>query len=207
MVQRPRFQVRFALGSSLVILAAVAAGCGAESSARPQPEIHTATKANVSPGAPYRDPEGRYQARFFEHPTVETSIDPYANGMQLVTTHVTAMDDAKLQLLTKLELSHAERYDCARAIDGMIQETLDGLECVPTQKVDAVLSGVPGREARFQCRSRPIRGAIRVFCDARDIERGRIVAYSVLGLYKNEAWNETEASAFLESFKLIGAAQ
>jgi hypothetical protein len=171
-------------------------GEGGEIAATPEPR----TKAPKP--EPYLFRDAGLEARFFSTPDVEKREGMVADGLFLVATRVVASDDHHAHVLTRMELKGAGKYDCDSAIDGMVERTLAELGCLPIQNVGMTLSSIPARDVTFQCEPIPMRGAMRVICDTRALEDGKVSAYSLLSAYDSKRWSPAETKAFFDGVKL-----
>lgn len=154
------------------------------------------------PAKPYVFRDAGLEARFFATPDVEKREGMVADGLFLIATRVVASDDHHAHVLTRMELKGAGKYDCDSALDGMVERTLADLGCLPIQNVGMTLSSIPARDVTFQCEPIPMRGAMRVICDTRALEDGKVSAYSLLSAYDSKRWSPAETKAFFDGVKL-----
>lgn len=161
-----------------------------------------APEAAAAPPKDYVYRDGALQARFFTAPCVQQLEDSYADGSSLVATRVAASDDHRAHVLTKLELKQAGAYDCEEAMSGMVDRLLGELGCTATANASVIKGGLPSREVQYRCETRPMRGALRVLCDKREIEKGTVRAYALLSAYDPAKWNPKESEAFFAAFKM-----
>ncbi len=191
--------------TSLLLIAGALVACSA--SAPPEPEVGGARGRVEKPvAAPssqiytYRD--AGLEARFFATPEVEKRKGMISDGLFLEATRVVASDDHHAHVLTRMELQGADEYDCDRAIEGIVERTLSDLGCLPIQNVGMTVSTIPARDVTFNCEPVPMRGAMRIICDTRGLEDGKVSAYSLLGAYDANRWSPSEAKAFFDGVKL-----
>jgi hypothetical protein len=158
----------------------------------------------TKPAAPkdyvYRD--NGVQASFFTAPCVQQLEDSLADGSHLTATRIAASDDHRAHIITKLELTQAGAYDCDESMNGIVDRMLDELGCTAMQNANVIKSGLPTREVAFRCETRPMRGALRVMCDTREIQNGTVRAYALLSAYDPARWNPKESDAFFAGFKM-----
>lgn len=153
----------------------------------------------------HRDAAGTFEARFPLPPTVQELTPPRKSpeASQLQISNAQLAEDKRLFVATKLLLSEVKNYDCESGMKGMIDSSLTGLGCTADKNEAHAMQGLPGKEVTVTCQKSPMRGVLRVACDAKMIAEQNITAYSLLVLYDNEIWNADEAALFLDSFKLL----
>jgi len=189
--------------ASLPLVAGALVACSA--SAPPSPEVGGAEgspEPATASAEPYTYRDAGLEARFFVTPEVEKRKGMIAGGLFLEATRVVASDDHHAHVITRMELQGADKYDCDRAIDGIVERTLSELGCLPIQDVGMTVSAIPARDVTFNCEPVPMRGAMRIICDTRGLEDGRVSAYSLLGAYDANRWSPSEAKAFFDGVKL-----
>ena len=198
--------------AALSLLGASAFACGASEApeARSPAEgtsdgAREATQATAPRPFVYRD--GGIEARFFTTPEVEKREGVVADGMYLTATRVAASDDHHAEILIRLELTGAGAYDCDGALEGIVDRTLTDLGCLPIQRTSTTVVGVPARDVAFRCEPVPMRGALRVVCDNREIEDGKVRAYALLSAYDTNRWDPKAARAFFDALVLSGSRQ
>jgi hypothetical protein len=145
----------------------------------------------------YRD--AGVEARFFTTPEVQKREGVVAEGMYLTATRVAATDDHHAEILTRLELSGAGDYDCDGALEGIVDRTLTDLGCLPVERTSTTHVGVPAREVTFRCEPVPMRGAMRVVCDTRQIKNGTVRAYALLSAYDADRWDPKASRSFFDA--------
>ena len=153
----------------------------------------------------HRDAAGAFEARFPAPPTLQEINPPRKSPqeMQLAVTNAQNAEDARLLVATKVLMTDVSNYDCDAGLTGMVQSSLTGMGCTAGEVEPRELGGLPGRTVSFTCEKRPMRGVMRIGCDARKISERIVTAYSMMAAYKNESWNAEEAETFLSSFMLL----
>lgn len=190
------------LRSSLAAAFTLLSACGSDPvSAAPD----SASAAVATTWATHRDAAGAFEARFPAPPTLQEINPPRksAADMQLVVTNAQNADDTRLLVATKVLMTDVSNYDCDAGLGGMVQSSLSGMGCTAGEVKPRELAGLPGREVTFTCDKRPMRGVMRIGCDARKKSERTVTAYSMMAAYKNESWNAEEAETFLSSFTLL----
>lgn len=173
-------------------------GCGEKTSPKPD------GSASAASWVEFKAADGSHRAKFFAEPKLETKEDgAQPSGIVLTTKSATASDDARLFVVSKLELSHVKTYDCEAGLGGMIKSSLGSMGCTPSGDQPMSIGGRVAHDVEFTCQKSPARGRMRVVCEPRDLANGRVDAYSVMALYQNELWNPEEAKVFVESFSVL----
>lgn len=152
---------------------------------------------------PFSDAAAGFEAKFFSTPKVERDQQE-ASGMKIATVNVTTTDAKRLFMAMSLDMTNVAQYDCAVGLKGMVTQSLGNMGCTSTEEKDKPLGVVPGKEVSFTCSGagKPQRGQMRVFCDVRQLKKGRVLAYSAMTAYQSD-WSAEETTAFLDSFKLV----
>jgi hypothetical protein len=158
-----------------------------------------ARTASQTPPRPYVYRDGGIEARFFTTPEIDRREGIVADGMYLTATRVAASDDHHAEILTRLELTGAGSYDCDGALEGIVDRTLADLGCLPIQRTSTTLVGVPARDVAFRCEPVPMRGALRVVCDNRQIGDGTVRAYALLSAYDTDRWDPKASRSFFDA--------
>lgn len=196
--------MRALLIGALAAAACVGAGCDSASS--------SAASASAAVSLPdpslwmtHRDAEGAFEAKFPGAPSIEHVEPPQKSpeDMRLSVTNATYADDFRLLVATKLVLTDVGRYECEGGLNGMVKSSLAGMGCAADEDVAKAFQGFPGREVTFSCSKRPMRGIMRVGCDASALASKRVLAYSTMAAFQNEAWSADAARAFLDGFVLL----
>lgn len=196
-----------------VVALALAACAGSDEPAPKAAERGEARKAQDVAGAkadavkprPFVYRDAGVEARFFTTPEVQRREGVVAEGMYLTATRVAASDDHHAEILTKLELSGAGEYDCDGALEGIVDRTLTDLGCLPIERTNTTHVGVPAREVSFRCEPVPMRGAMRVVCDTREIKTGTVRAYALLSAYDADRWDPKASRTFFDALVISKA--
>lgn len=156
----------------------------------------------------YRDPAGVFEARFPTDPTVKEDRpagDAEISDKRLTSISAQFSDEENLFSVARIELADVKGYDCAGGLVGMVKSSLEAMGCNADEDRERAFGPLPGREVEFSCSKRPMRGVMRVGCDVRELDKGRVHAYSTMAAGRNESWRGDQARSFLDSFVLVGA--